>query len=63
MLQAIMRNELSGREYDENDLIIAGILNSPMYGGLSTVTGVLSSPTSSMAGEIGDLLDIYSYSK
>lgn len=63
MLQSIIRSEIQGRDYDENDVIVAGLMNMPQYGLLGTVTGLGHSPTSNVAKNMTDVLDIYSYTK
>ena len=61
IVQAIIRNEIQGKDYDDNDLIIAGLSNMPQYGIIGTITGLGESPTSNMAADITNILDIYSY--
>jgi len=63
IVQSIIRNEIQGREYDDNDLVVAGLMNMPQYGLLGTVTGLGDSPTASMAKNMTDILDIYQYAK
>lgn len=63
MVQSMIRSEINGRDYDQDDIIAAGLMNIPMYGLLGTVTGLGDSPTANMAKRITDVVDIYSYTK
>lgn len=61
--QSIIRNEITGRDYDETDLMFAGFTNMPMYGLYGTVVGLGDSPTSKMMSDITSVLNIYTYVK
>ena len=63
MIQSMLRNEIQGKDYDDTDLLVAGLLNIPQYGLIGTVTGLGDSPTANMAQKMTDVIDIYSYAK
>jgi len=63
IVQTALRNEIKGKDYTEEDLLVGGILNMPQYGLISTPVGLMDSPTNNMTRQLSDIADIYSYTK
>lgn len=61
IIQHMIRSEIQGRDYDDNDLVYAGLSNMPAFGLYGTVVGFGDSPTAKTAKDLTDIFNIYSY--
>jgi len=56
-----LRSEIKGKEYDETDMIMGGLLNHPFMGAYSAGLGLLDPAPMGLSSNIGDFLNLYNY--
>ena len=59
VLQSIIRSELQGKEYTEQDLVVAGIMNMPQSGAYGTLMGILNPPSIQVGESVVENLSLY----